>query len=146
MKMTFAAPAATTREAQRVRREIEAGETCGCEERGAGPKFAQKSAKSRSQNKAEPERRTDKPEGPCSVIRRRHIGDESIRGNVHGASDASDGATKEEPADRGRKAHERVVEAEGEKRRENDGSPSESVAQVPDRRSADKLQTGVNDE
>src|SRR6266496_5675631 len=101
----------------------------GDPERQPNIDIAERTANAWAENKAEAKRHTDHAESGCTLLFRRHVGDVCHGCWNAGGGDARDNAAEKKPADRGRKRHDDVVEAETKIRQKNDRPPSELVGQ-----------------
>ena len=101
----------------------------GDPERQPNIDIAERTTNAWAENKAEAKRHTDHAESACTLLFRRHVGDVCHGCWNAGGGDARDNAAEKKPADRGRKRHDDIVEAETKIRQKNDRPPSELVGQ-----------------
>ncbi len=97
-------------------------------------------------DEAQAERRAHQREGAAALFGRRDVGEHGVGRAVGGAGDPRDDPSGEQPADRRRDRHQRIVDREGEHREEQHRPPPDAVAQAAEHRAGEELRDRIGDE
>ena len=93
---------------------IEQAEAAGDPEGQARIDAAEDSAERRAEHEAHAERRAEQAKGSRTLFGRRNVGHVRHSGWDAGGGDSGDDAAEEEPAQRGRPGHQKIVESQAE--------------------------------
>jgi len=130
-------------EHEKAEQEVERCEKSGGEKGQAGAIFAQYAAERRPEDESQAKGSPDQPEILRALLRRRDIGDIGIGGAETRAHDPGNDPRDEQPEQCRRKSHQHIGDGIAAERAEQYRSSAETVGQVSDNRSEDKLHRGI---